>query len=102
MEFVRPGHLERSLNDALVRAFAQETLIGTLAQEQIQGAYDHGLAGPRLPGNHIQPGRELHLKGVNQGQVFDEFGEAADWWVIPENEASRFVPLARLPAVKYR
>jgi len=36
-EFVRPGHLEHSLDDTLVRALAQKSFIGALAQEPDSG-----------------------------------------------------------------
>jgi hypothetical protein len=63
--------LHDPLDEGGVRAGAHEPGVGPLAEEQAQAGDDHRLAGPRLAGQHVEPGAQLEQGVVDDAHAAD-------------------------------
>ena len=60
---------EDELHESIRLAAADHVPAGLRAQREIDGADQDGLTGTRFTGQNIEPGLELHLRGVDQGEI---------------------------------
>ena len=63
--------VEDTLDVGLAGAGANDPRPRAPAEEQVEGVGEHGLAGARLAGEHVQAGREPQLRLLDQQQVLD-------------------------------
>ena len=66
--------LEHRFHDAGITAVAEQRAVGSLAQDQTQGADENRLAGAGFAGNGIVARLQFEGQILDQGQVFDTQG----------------------------
>ena len=78
--FVEPGcgrrvHAKLGADFGARRAFAHHVGLGALAERELQGVDQDGLAGARLAGEHGVAGRKIELERVDDHEVADGEGQ---------------------------
>ena len=63
--------VQDGLDGATVAAVPDEGTVGALAEDEVEGANDDGLASTGLAGDDIAPGLELKREVRDQGKVFN-------------------------------
>ena len=69
-----PGHVEDRLDGATVAATADERAVGALAQREVEGADEDGLACAGLAGDDVVAGLPFKGQVGHQGEVLDAQG----------------------------
>jgi hypothetical protein len=69
-----PGDIERGLDRAALAATPNEGAVGPLAQGEVQGANEHGLARARFARDDVVAGLQLERQVSHEGEVLDAQG----------------------------